>query len=66
MVTSNQKRGIINGVRFLIKNNSIIRIWKPEDIPFGEFKPRCNLIVKYLIDEGFFNKKECRVEVINL
>jgi hypothetical protein len=30
-----------------------------------EFRPQCDFVVKYLIDEGFFNKKQCKVEVVN-
>ena len=58
------RNGIVYGVRFEVKNANTIRIWKPSDIPFVEFRSKCDCIVKYLIDEGFFDKKNCKVEVV--
>ena len=62
--TSNYK-GKINGIKFQIKDVNTIQIWKPEDIEFCDFKPKCDCVVRYLIDEGFFAKKKCKVEVIS-
>lgn len=63
---SNMKNyeGIIRGVKFLIKNERTIKIWKPSEIDVEEFKPLCDLVVRYLIDEGFFKRKQCRVEIV--
>lgn len=58
------KNGFVYGIRFEVKNASTIRIWKPTNIEFFEFRSKCDCIVKYLIDEGFFEKKNCKVEVI--
>lgn len=56
--------GYIRGIRFEIKDANTIRVWKPTDIDFHNFKQKCDLTVKYLIDEGFFNKNKCKVEVV--
>lgn len=64
-MTHVNKSGKIRGVKFLIKDYNTIRIWKPSDVSMDNFKEKCNYIIKYLIDEGFFDKKHCRVEVIN-
>lgn len=58
------KRGMVYGIKFQIKDTNTIRIWKPTDVEFSEFKGKCDFIIKYLIDEGFFNKTNCRVEVV--
>ena len=60
----NNYTGKVRGIKFLVKDSSTIRVWKPVDLDMAEFKPQCDFIVKYLIDEGFFNKKSCRVEVV--
>lgn len=59
-----KKTGYIRGIRFEIKDVHTIRVWKPDDIDFYSFKSKCDLTVKYLIDEGFFNKNKCKVEVV--
>ena len=56
--------GKIRGIRFLIKDAKTIRIWKPADMPLEDFRPQCDLVVKYIIDEGFYNKKSCKVEIV--
>jgi hypothetical protein len=58
------KTGVVYGTKFQIKDKNTIRIWKSVDIEFSNFKDRCDLVIRYLIDEGFFNKTECRVEVV--
>jgi len=58
------KTGMVRGVKFLIKDNNTIRIWKPVSEEFSEFKEKCDLVIKYLIDEGFFTKHKCKVEVV--
>lgn len=65
MIEVNKKTGYVYGIRFLIKTNHVIQVWKPIDLSFDDFKPRCNMVIKYLIDEGFYNKKQCRVEIVN-
>ena len=56
--------GEVRGIKFQIKDSVTIRIWKPTEIEMDDFKFKCDLIVKYLIDEGFFKGLRCRVEVI--
>lgn len=56
--------GTIRGIRFLIKDASTVRIWKPTDMTLEDFRPQCNLVVKYIIDEGFYSKKKCKVEIV--
>ena len=59
-----KRRGLVNGVRFEIKDANTIKIWKPEEVSFVDFKARCDCVIRYLIDEGVFDKKNCKVEVI--
>ena len=59
-----KRKGLVNGIRFEIKDSFTIRVWKPDDVPFHDFKERCDLVVKYLIDEAVFDKKNCKVEVV--
>jgi hypothetical protein len=58
------KKGLINGIRFEIKDADTIKIWKPAHVSFKDFKDRCDCIVRYIIDEALFDKKKCKVEVI--
>lgn len=64
MIGSKKKSGYVNGIRFEIIDTNTIRIWKPLTVNFSNFKSKCDLTVKYLIDEGFFTKTKCRVEVV--
>lgn len=64
MNRNTSKRGIVHGVRFEIKDTNTIKIWKPSHIELSDFRNKCNFIIKYLIDEGFYNKTKCRVEVV--
>lgn len=64
MRSINHKSGIVYGTKFLIKDGNTIRIWKPSDIEFSDFKQKCDFVIKYLIDEGFFTKTKCKVEVV--
>lgn len=59
-----KRKGLVNGVRFEIKDADTVKIWKPEEILFSDFKARCDCVIRYLIDEGIFDKKKCKVEVI--
>jgi hypothetical protein len=59
-----KRKGLVNGIRFEIKDTNTVRIWKPDELSFVEFKDRCDCIVKYLIDEAIFDKKNCKVEVV--
>jgi len=63
-MSNSQKQGYVGGIKFLIKDTNTIRIWKPSDVEFTDFKERCDLVIKYLIDEGFFTKHKCKVEVV--
>lgn len=63
-MSNSQKQGYIRGIKFLIKDTNTIRIWKPVDVEFTEFKQKCDSVIKYLIDEGFFTKHKCKVEVV--
>jgi len=56
--------GKIKGIRFLVKDAKTVRIWKPDGMSVDEFRPQCDLVVKYIIDEGFYTKKSCKVEII--
>lgn len=56
--------GKIKGIRFLVKDAKTIRIWKPDNMSLEEFRPQCDLVVKYIIDEGFYTKKTCKVEIV--
>lgn len=58
------KSGFVHGVRFEIKDTNTIKIWKPSHIELSDFRISCNFIIKYLIDEGFYNKTKCRVELV--
>lgn len=64
MIRTKNTSGLVNGIKFEIKNSDTIDVWKPMDVEISQFKDRCNLIVKYLIDEGLFDKKKCRVNII--
>ena len=63
-MSNSHKQGYVGGIKFLIKDTNTIRIWKPTDVEFTDFKQRCDLVIKYLIDEGFFTKHKCKVEVV--
>lgn len=56
--------GKIRGIKFLIKDAKTVRIWKPAEMSLDEFRPQCDLVVKYIIDEGFYTKKSCKVEIV--
>lgn len=59
-----KKTGIVRNIRFLIKDENTVRIWKPENIELYDFRLPCNLILKYLVDEGFMKIKDFKVEVV--
>lgn len=60
---------IVNGTFYKINvsivNKNCIKIYNSKNVPFGEFKSTCDIIVKYCIDEGFINIKLPFVEVIS-
>lgn len=58
------KKGLINGVKFEIIDSNTINVWKPSELDLYSFRSRCNFIVRYLIDEGFFNNRKCKVNII--
>ena len=55
--------GLINNVEFEVIDKTSVNIWLPKKTKDpAEFRDRCQLIIKYLVDEGFLSKK-CRVSV---
>jgi len=58
------KTGLVNGIKFVVISESRVKIYKDKEIPFYNFKPRCDYVVKYLIDEGFLKSKLCKVDVV--
>jgi len=62
-----QESDVIEGVFFKIRvtvtQQKLIRIFNDKNIPFYDFKPTCDKIGKYLIDEGFVVTKTPRIEV---
>lgn len=59
-----QNIGYIRGVKFHILDSKTINVYKPKDMELEYFKERCNSLVKYLIDEGLFEEKRCRVNIL--
>ena len=63
----NKKASVVEGVFFKIRvtitEQKAIRIFNDENIPFYDFKPTCDKIGRYLIDEGFVITKTPRIEV---
>jgi hypothetical protein len=57
--------GKIRNIKFLIKDTKTVRVWKPKEASLENFRPQCDLIIKYIMDEGFYKKKSCRVEIIS-
>lgn len=55
--------GIFFSTRVLITEQKLIRIFNDKNIPFYDFKPVCDKIGIYLVDEGFVNTKTPRIEV---
>ena len=55
--------GIFFNIRVVITQQKIIRIFNDNNVPFYEFKPICDKIGRYLINEGFVTTKTPRIEV---
>lgn len=55
--------GIFFNLRVVITQQKTIRIFNDKNITFYDFKPVCDKIAKYLIDEGFVVTKTPRIEV---
>jgi hypothetical protein len=55
--------GVFFKIRVTITEQKAIRIFNDENIPFYDFKPTCDKIGRYLIDEGFVITKTPRIEV---
>ena len=64
MLSTNKKSGVVRNVKFLVRNDKTVRVWIPVNVEFDDFKPTCDCVIKYLIDEGFITSKSCRVEVV--
>lgn len=52
--------GTIRNIKFLIDIDGTVNVWKPNGISLAEFKPDCNYLVKYLMDEGFSTQKNVK------
>ena len=55
--------GVFFKIRVTITEQKAIRIFNDANIPFYDFKPTCDKIGRYLIDEGFVITKTPRIEV---
>lgn len=55
--------GMFFNIHVVITQQKIIRIFNDKSVPFYEFKPVCDKIGRYLIDEGFVTTKTPRIEV---
>lgn len=62
-----KKSSVVEGmffkIRVTITEQKAIRIFNDANIPFYDFKPMCDKIGRYLIDEGFVITKTPRIEV---
>jgi hypothetical protein len=59
-----KKTGMVRNVKFLIKDENTVMIWKPKTVELYDFKIPCQYIMKYLVDENFITKKEFTVEIV--
>ena len=55
--------GVFFKTRVAITRKKSIRIFNDQNIPFDDFKPTCDKIGCYLIQEGFVTTKMPRIEV---
>lgn len=55
--------GVFFNIRVKITQQRVIRIFNDNNVPFYDFKPTCDRIGKYLIDEGFVTTKTPRIEI---
>ena len=55
--------GVFFKIRVVITEKKLIRIFNDANIPFYDFKPTCDKIGRYLIEEGFVTTKTPRIEV---
>lgn len=58
--------GYIYGIRFRIEERNVVVIYMPENVLKDEFRPKCNLIVKYMMDEGLVKHQRCKVKIVKL
>jgi hypothetical protein len=58
------KKEHVRNIRFLIEDDTTVKIWKPDTIEMHDFRGQCGYIVKYLIDEGFLKSTKCKVNVV--
>lgn len=61
--TSDVVEGVFFKIRVIVTQQKTIRIFNDQNIPFHDFKPVCDKIGTYLIDEGFVTTKTPRIEV---
>lgn len=57
-------QGLINNIQFKVETENTVKIWKPDNVEVYDFKPICNHIVKYLVDEGFMTTRKCKVLIV--
>lgn len=55
--------GTFFNIRVVVTQQKIIRIFNDKAVPFYDFKPTCDKIGMYLIQEGFVTTKTPRIEV---
>lgn len=55
--------GVFFNIRVAITQQKLIRIFNDNNIPFYDFKPICDKIGVYLVDEGFVTTKTPKIEV---
>lgn len=58
--------GYIYGIGFRIEDPNTVVIYMPESVLKDDFRPKCDRIVKYIIDEGFLKNKRCKVKIVKL
>lgn len=57
-------QGLINNIQFKVEKEDTVKIWKPDNVEIYDFKPVCNYVVKYLVDEGFMTTRKCKVLIV--
>jgi hypothetical protein len=55
--------GLFFGIRVMLVDQTTIRIYDTNNTPFYDFKPICDKISRYVIDEGFIKTTKPRVEI---
>lgn len=58
--------GVFFTIRVSIKDKKLVRIYNKDKTLFDLFKPTCDKIARYLIDEGFVTTTKPRIEIVEL